>query len=98
MTEFLVRLSGGPPPSDSGGIKLAEAELAYGRGLIDEGSLVRIWRMPGRRANISLYEVENATELHEKLSHLPFWPWLDVKVIPVARHPLEQRAARGHQL
>jgi len=97
MTEFLVRMSGGPPLSDPGKTQLAEAEFAYGQGLMQEGSLLRIWRLPGRRANISLYEVEDATELHDKLSHLPFWPWLDVRVIPVAQHPLDRRPARGRQ-
>jgi muconolactone D-isomerase len=45
--------------------------------------------VPGRSANISLYETSDATELHAVLSSLPLWPWMDVHVEALAAHPLE---------
>lgn len=46
-----------------------------------------IWRMPGRRANISIFEVDDADELQEVLSSLPLYEFLDISVQPLARHP-----------
>jgi muconolactone D-isomerase len=63
----------------------AEAERA--RALTEAGHLVRLWRLPGRRANWGLWQAADATELHEVLTSLPLWPYMDVDVNPLARHP-----------
>lgn len=68
---------------------LEAAERARGEELRASGALVRIWRVPGRRANVSLYRVADATELHDALASLPLWPWMDVSVQALATHPLE---------
>jgi muconolactone D-isomerase len=68
---------------------LLAAEGVRGRELIADGRLLRIWRTPGRRANVSLYDARDATELHALLSSLPLWPWMDIRVEPLAAHPLE---------
>ena len=34
---------------------------------------------------------EDAAELHEHLSGLPLFPWLDIGVTALATHPFEQR-------
>lgn len=65
------------------------AERARGRELIDRGVLKRIWRIPGRLSNYSLYEVQDATILHDLLSSLPLWPWTTMNVEALATHPLE---------
>ncbi len=55
------------------------------------GNLKRLWRVPGRNATIGLYEVTDATELHDVLASLPmFPPWMDITVEAVATHPQEQ--------
>ncbi|HZR95835.1 MAG TPA: muconolactone Delta-isomerase family protein [Gaiellaceae bacterium] len=69
--------------------ELLDAELERGRELLESGALRRIWRVPGRSANVSLYEVPDATELHALLTSLPLWPWMDVRVDALATHPLE---------
>ena len=69
--------------------ELLEAEAERGRELLASGALRRIWRVPGRPANISLYEASDATELHALLMSLPLWPWMDVQVEALATHPLE---------
>jgi len=83
-----VRLEGSPPHEVSRHESLAAAELDYGRLLIERGLLRNIWRLPGRRANVSLYDVADASQLHDALSGLPYWPWLQVDVTALADHPL----------
>ena len=89
--EFLVRididLPSGMPASDLE--HLTEAERVRGQELMREGKLARIWRVPGRRANISLYDVKDATDLHAALASLPLWPWMSIDVQALAQHPLE---------
>ena len=68
---------------------LLAAEAARGRELIAAGSLARIWRVPGRRANVSLYRAADGTELHGLLCSLPLYPWLEISVEALATHPLE---------
>ena len=69
--------------------QLREEEARRGRELLAAGKLRRIWRIPGRLANVSLYDAVDATELHALLTSLPLWPWMDVHVQPLAVHPLE---------
>ncbi len=69
--------------------QLMQAEIARARELIAAGLLRRIWRVPGRLANISLYEAPDATAVHEAISSLPLWPWMTVMVEALALHPLE---------
>jgi muconolactone D-isomerase len=89
--EFLVRIQVNLPPDMPGEQRrrLVEAETGRGGELMAEGALVRIWRVPGRHANVSLYRAADATELHALLTSLPLWPWMDVTVEPLGRHPLE---------
>ena len=67
---------------------LQEAEHARGRALAEAGILRAIWRVPGRAANRAIWSAADATALHEALTSLPLWPYMDVAVTPLARHPL----------
>lgn len=89
--EFLVRIEVIRPIeiSDAQWAELQSAEANAGRQLLAAGALRRIWRVPGRRANVSLYEAADATELHAHLSALPLWPYMDVVVEALADHPLQ---------
>jgi muconolactone D-isomerase len=89
--EFLVRIQTNLPPdvSSERRAELLAAEAARGAELHAQGVLRRIWRIPGRLANLSLYEVADATELHEVLSSLPLWSWMEIDVQPLAQHPLD---------
>lgn len=73
---------------------LEQAERTRGEELRASGHLVRIWRAPGRRANVSLYRVADATELHGILASLPLWPWMTISVEALAVHPLEEHESR----
>jgi len=91
MPEFLVHIDVHlPPDMDSARrAELLAAERARGLELIEQGLLVRIWRVPGRLANVSLYRAADATEVHAAVTSLPLSPWFDARVEALAVHPLE---------
>ena len=90
--EFLVRIEIHLPPDMDPEVRadLLGREARRGRELMAEGRLVRIWRVPGRLANVSLYRADDATQVHTAVASLPLWPWMDVAVEALATHPLEQ--------
>lgn len=91
MMEFLVRIDVRLPANlpDVERADLIAREVARGRALQDAGSIVRIWRIPGRYANVAVWKAADATDLHGLLASLPLFPWMDVDVEPLAVHPLE---------
>jgi muconolactone D-isomerase len=51
------------------------------------GKWRHIWRVVGRYANVSIFDVESNSELHDILTSLPLFPFMDMKVTPLCRHP-----------
>jgi muconolactone D-isomerase len=64
------------------------AERRRGLELLRTGAIAHIWRLPGRQANVSIWQAPDATELHALLSSLPVWPYARVTVTALATHPL----------
>jgi muconolactone D-isomerase len=96
--EFLVHITIELPPHISPEERQAlyAAESNRAAELAGQGTLVRLWRVPGRTANYGLWRAVGATELHDALISLPLWPYMDIDVIPLARHPndpLQETAA-----
>jgi muconolactone D-isomerase len=90
--EFLVKIELGETGLPEDQMKaLADREAEVGTGYRDHGVLLRIWRLPGRRASLSLWRVEDADQLHELVSGFPLFPWMDVEVTALAGHYLEDR-------
>jgi muconolactone D-isomerase len=87
--EFLVSIVVEWPPDGDPEEKqrLVEAEGARARELAEAGTIKRLWRIPGRWANIGLWEADDATALHDALTSLPLHAWLDIDVQPLALHP-----------
>lgn len=89
--EFIVKikvdLPGDMPDEQRAALQKAEAERAAE--LADEGHLVRLWRIIGRRENWGLWRARDGTELHAALSSLPMFPYLDIEVVPLALHPVD---------
>jgi muconolactone D-isomerase len=52
-----------------------------------EGKWLHLWRVAGKWANVSIFKVESPTELHEILESLPLYPYMDVEVAALCRHP-----------
>lgn len=69
--------------------ELLEAERSRGRALREQGTILRIWRLPGARANVGVWSAEKATDLHEAIASLPMFPWMRTEVAALATHPLE---------
>jgi len=62
-------------------------EAARARELAEAGIIKRVWRVPGQWANWGLWEAPDATAVHEAVTSLPMWPYLDVEVHALADHP-----------
>jgi muconolactone delta-isomerase len=87
--EFIVSIEVKWPPDGDAATRerLVEAEARRAAELVSSGNLVRIWRIPGRWANVGLWRARDSDELHQCLTSLPFFPWLDIDVQPLATHP-----------
>jgi muconolactone D-isomerase len=95
--EFLVEIEVRWPPDGDHAQRdlLVKAERDRSRQLAAEGVLLRLWRVPGRWANVGLWQADDATALHEALTSLPFYPWLDILVRPLAEHPNDPQSGSG---
>jgi muconolactone D-isomerase len=95
--EFLVNIVVDPPADMSANdlAKLTTAERIRGDELATAGTIRRMWRVPGRRENWGIWEAEDATALHAAITSLPFFPYLEVEVIPLAAHPTDPERPGG---
>lgn len=85
MVEMDVRI---PPDFDKNEAdRLKAAEKARFQELQRSGKWRHIWRVVGRYANVSVFDVESNTELHDLLTGLPLFPFMEMKVTPLCRHP-----------
>ncbi|WP_298147932.1 muconolactone Delta-isomerase [uncultured Acinetobacter sp.] len=66
-------------------IKLKEKE--YSQELQRQGKWRHLWRISGEYSNISIFDVESNEALHDLLQGLPLFPYMDIKVMPLNRHP-----------
>lgn len=62
-------------------------EKAYSQDLQRSGKWASIWRVVGEYANYSIFDVESNDELHDLLNNLPLFPYMEIKVTPLAKHP-----------
>ncbi|MFY9993430.1 MAG: muconolactone Delta-isomerase [Leclercia sp.] len=62
-------------------------EKAYSQRLQREGKWPHIWRVVGQYANVSIFDVADNQELHEILTALPLYPWMEISVQPLCAHP-----------
>jgi muconolactone D-isomerase len=77
-----------PPDIDPGRLaELNEQEHARAAELQRAGKWVHLWRVAGRWENVSVFRVDDPDELHEILSSLPLYPYMDVDVAALSRHP-----------
>ena len=70
-----VRLPHGLPAAEAEAIKAREK--AYSQEL----------QRSGQYANISVFDEKSNDELHQLLSTLPLFPYMEIKVTPLADHP-----------
>jgi muconolactone D-isomerase len=67
-------------------------ERAYSQELQRSGKWPHIWRIVGEYSNVSIFDVASNDELHDLLSGLPLFPYMDIAVTPLASHPSDIRA------
>lgn len=85
MVQMTVHIPNTVPPEVADEIK--RKEKAYAQQLQREGKWRHLWRVVGEYANISVFDVASNDELHQLLSGLPLFPYMRIKVIPLANHP-----------
>ncbi|MGW6172498.1 muconolactone Delta-isomerase [Arthrobacter sp. NPDC055138] len=67
--------------------RLQGLEKEYSQALQRDGRFAGIWRVVGEYANYSLFDVASNDELHQILSGFPMYPYMTIKVTPLAKHP-----------
>ena len=67
-------------------------EKAYSQELQRAGKWPHIWRIAGEYSNFSVFDVGSNDELHDLLSGLPLFPYMDISVTPLATHPSDVNA------
>lgn len=65
---------------------LKAKERALSQELQRSGKWVSIWRVVGKYANISIFNVDNPGELHDILSSLPLFPYMEIEVTALCKH------------
>ncbi|SFV15083.1 muconolactone Delta-isomerase [Pseudoduganella namucuonensis] len=80
-----VQLPPAMPGAEADQLKLREKELAAE--LQRDGRWRHLWRVAGRYANVSIFDVSCPAELHELLTSLPLFPYMEISVAALCRHP-----------
>lgn len=72
-------------PKKADAIKLAEKN--YAQDLQRQGKWLHLWRVVGRYENVSIFDAPDNDALHTMLSNLPLYPYMDIHVTALAKHP-----------
>ncbi|MCW3492653.1 muconolactone Delta-isomerase [Microbacterium sp. SSM24] len=67
--------------------EIKDRERAYSQELQRDGRWRELWRVVGEYSNISIFDVSGNDELQELLSALPLFPYMRIRVTPLAQHP-----------
>lgn len=89
LVHMIVRLPHDLPQAQADDIKAREK--AYAEDLQRGGKWLHLWRVAGEYANYSVFDVASNDELHEILSRLPLFPYMEIKVTALAQHPSSLR-------
>lgn len=82
--QMTVRLPQDMPREAADELKAREKALA--QELQRAGTWRHLWRIAGRYANVSIFDVPDNTTLHDTLLTLPLFPYMDIEVRPLCRH------------
>ncbi|SDM34261.1 muconolactone delta-isomerase [Franzmannia pantelleriensis] len=89
QVEMTVKLPPEMPAEQAAKIKATEK--AYAQELQRAGKWRHLWRVAGSYANVSVFDVEDNAELQEIVSNLPLFPYMEISVKPLCRHPSSVR-------
>ena len=82
--EMTVRLPHDMAPADAERLKVREKQIA--QDLQRAGVWRHLWRIAGRYANVSVFDVPDNAALHDTLMKLPLFPYMAIEVQPLCRH------------
>jgi muconolactone D-isomerase len=82
--KMTVRLPHDMPAAQADDLKAREKAIA--QELQRAGMWRHLWRIAGRYANVSVFDVASSAELHDTLSRLPLFPYMDIEVQALCRH------------
>lgn len=85
LVHMVVQLPPAMPAAEAEELKLREKE--YSQLLQRQGRWRQLWRVVGEYANYSVFDVSSNDELHAVLSGLPLFPYMSLRVVPLAEHP-----------
>lgn len=85
QVEMTVKLPPEMPAEQAAEIKATEK--AYSQELQKQGKWRHLWRVAGSYANVSIFDVKSNAELQELISGLPLFPYMEIRVKPLCRHP-----------
>ncbi|GAB2730536.1 MULTISPECIES: muconolactone Delta-isomerase [Comamonas] len=85
LVHMVVNIPTSVPAEEAARIKAAEK--AYSQQLQESGQWPHLWRVVGEYANYSVFDVASNDELHNTLSQLPLFPYMQITVTPLAKHP-----------
>ncbi len=51
------------------------------------GKWRHLWRIVGKWSNVSVFDVDSPAELHDILESLPLYPFMNIEVTALCRHP-----------
>ncbi|KVH78523.1 muconolactone delta-isomerase [Burkholderia ubonensis] len=87
--EMTVNLPHDMDPVKAAALKAEEKAMC--QRLMQDGVWRHLWRIVGRYANVSIFDVDSAQQLHDVLSQLPLFPYMSVEVRALCRHPSSVR-------
>ena len=67
--------------------RLQAQEHARSSELQRQGKWLHLWRVVGKYSNVSIFQVDDPAELHAILESLPLYPYMEVDVTALCRHP-----------
>ena len=80
-----VRIPHGADPVRIDELKRVEKERS--QTLQRDGKWRHLWRISGQYSNVSIFDVADTQELHDLVSTLPLFPFMEISVTPLNRHP-----------
>lgn len=86
---YLVRMDVNIPANlpEEQAAAIKAKEKAYSQDLQRDGRWPHLWRVVGQYSNYSVFDVGSNDELHELLQGLPLYPFMDINVTALAKHP-----------
>lgn len=86
---FMVEMDVAIPPGFDAdeAARLKQAEKLRFQELQRAGTWRHIWRVVGRYANVSVFDVPSNAALHDLLVTLPLFPFMTMRVTALCRHP-----------